>query len=126
MLEKLKEAGMQLNIDKSYFAKSSVDYLGYIINREGIKPQTSKVQIIVNMPRPKTVTQAKRFAGMINFYRNIWKGRAHHLAPSMSLTKGKKKGPIVWTVEAEEPFENIKKICAEDAMLYYPDFNEEF
>ena len=71
VLEKLKEAGMQLNIDKSYFAKSSVDYLGYIISRESIKPQPSKSQFIVDMPRPKTVTKAKRFAGMVNFYRDL-------------------------------------------------------
>ena len=44
----------------------------------------------------------------------------------MSLTKSKKKGPIVWTAEAEEEFENIKKICAENTMLHYPGFNEEF
>ena len=62
---------MQLKIDKSYFAKSEVDYLGYIINREGIKPQPSKVQLIVHVPRPKMVKQIKSFAGMINFYRNL-------------------------------------------------------
>ena len=29
-------------MDKSHFATSSVDYLGYIISREGIKPQPNK------------------------------------------------------------------------------------
>ena len=67
----LQEAGMQLNIDKSFFAKDEVDYLGYVISRSGIKPQASKMQIIVDMPRPKTVKQVKRFAGMINFYRDL-------------------------------------------------------
>ena len=43
VLKILQEAGMQLNIDKSYFAKTEVEYLGYIINREGVKPQPSKV-----------------------------------------------------------------------------------
>ena len=85
VLEKLKEAGMQLNINKSYFATSSVDYLGYIISCEGIKPQASKVKIIVDMPRPKTVSQVKRFSGMINFSRDLWKGQkktpgTHHVS----------------------------------------------
>ena len=125
-LPKLKEAGMQLNIDKSFFAKDQVDYLGYVISREGITPQASKVQLIVDMPRQKTVTQVKRFAGMINFYRDLWKKRAHHLAPIMDLTQNKKKGPVIRTEEANKAFEDIKKIVAEDAMLHYPDFNKPF
>ena len=109
VLRKLSEAGMQLNIDKSFFAKDQVDYLGYVISRSGITPQANKVQLIVDMPRPKTVTQVKRFSGMINFYRDLWKKRAHHLAPVMELTQNKKKGPITWTEEASKSFEDIKK-----------------
>ena len=63
---------------------------------------------------------------MINFYRDLWKKRAHHLAPVMELTQNKKKGPITWTEEANKSFEDIKKIVAEDAMLHYPDFNKPF
>ena len=72
-----------------------MDYIGYIISREGIKPQLIKVQIIVDMPRPKTVTQMKRFSGMINFYRDLWKKRAHLLAPIMELAGRKKEDPII-------------------------------
>ena len=61
VLIKLRETRMQLNINKSFFAKDQVNYLGYVISRSGITPQTSKVQLIVDMPRPKTVTQIKRF-----------------------------------------------------------------
>ena len=62
VLEKLQEAGMQLSIEKSHFATVAVDYLGYIISREGIKPQPSKVQLIVDIPQPKTSTQVKQFS----------------------------------------------------------------
>ena len=57
VLEKLKEAGMQLNIEKSYFATVAMDYLGYVISCEGIKPQPNKIQLIVDMPKPKSSTQ---------------------------------------------------------------------
>ena len=94
VLTKLKEVGMHLNIDESYFAKSSVNYLHYIISREDIKLQSSKVNIIVSLPRPKTAIQVKQFAGMINFYRDIWKGYAHHMLHIMNLVKNKKKGQL--------------------------------
>ena len=71
VLIKLLKLGMQLNVDKSHFATIEVDYLGYIVNRKGTTPQPSKVQIIVNMPRPKPSTGIKRFGGMVNFYRYL-------------------------------------------------------
>ena len=49
------EKGMQLEAKKSYFAAHQVEYLGYIITREGLKPQPAKVQAILNMGRPKMV-----------------------------------------------------------------------
>ena len=44
----------------------------------------------------------------------------------MDLTQNKKKGPITWTEEVKEELEDIKQICAEDAMLHYPGFNKPF
>ena len=62
VLIKLRETRMQLYIDKSFFTKDQVGYLGYVISHSGITPQTLKVQLIVDMPKPKTITQIKRFA----------------------------------------------------------------
>ena len=71
VLVKLLKVSIQLNVDKSYFATIEVDYLGYIINIQGITPQPSKVQIIVNMPRLTTSIGVKRFSGMVKFYRDL-------------------------------------------------------
>ena len=83
VLIKLEKVGMQLNVDKSYFATIKVDYLDYIISRKGITQQPSKVQLIVDMPKPKSTTQVKIFSRILIFYRDLWKKRAHHLAPVM-------------------------------------------
>ena len=48
---------MQLNVEKSFFAKQEVDYLGYDINRQGISPQGSKVEVIAGMAKTKLATQ---------------------------------------------------------------------
>ena len=48
---------MQLNIDKLLFTKEKVDYLSYIMSQKGIKPHPSNVQLIIDMPELKTVTQ---------------------------------------------------------------------
>ena len=51
VLVKLQKIDIQLNVNKSHFATIEVDYLCYIINRTGIIPQSSKVQLIVGIPR---------------------------------------------------------------------------
>ena len=42
VLGRLCSKGMQVNLRKSTWARDSVEYLGYIISREGIKPQEKK------------------------------------------------------------------------------------
>ena len=51
----LQSRGMQLNAAKSFFAATKLDYLGYIISREGLRPQQNKIHAIINMGRPQTV-----------------------------------------------------------------------
>ena len=84
VLKILYDFGMQVNPLKSYWAQSEVDYLGYIISRKGIKPQPKKVQVILEIQPPTTQKQLRRFIGMVNYYRDIWRGRSHYLDP---LTK---------------------------------------
>ena len=77
------------------------------------------------MALPKTVKQLRGFVGLVNFYRDLWKKRVHHLAPLTSLII-KKKGVVKWNEEAKDAFKKVKEICAQDALLFYPDFNKQF
>jgi hypothetical protein len=39
-----EDAGLKINADKSKFCALETEYLGYILTREGIEPQSNKVQ----------------------------------------------------------------------------------
>ena len=116
---------MQLEPKKSFFGATSVEYLAYVVSREGLRLQASKVRSIINMARPKNIKELRGFVGLVNFYRDLWKRRAHHLVPLTSLIN-KKKGAVQWNPEAIESFGKIKEICAEDALLFYPNFGKIF
>ena len=126
VLQRMKEKDLQINIDKSKFAVQEIDYLGYILTREGIRPQPKKVQGILEMKQPKTAKELRGFIGTVNFYRDLFRGRAHYLAPLSELLKGVKRGPIKWNDEATRAFDKVKEIAARDALLHFPDFNEHF
>ena len=61
---------------------------------------------------------------MINFYKEMWRHRAHILKPLSEKTgKGQK---FVWTPEMEEAFIKMKSILSEDTLLAHPKFGETF
>ena len=94
--------GLQINPKKTAWLKGEVDYLGFTITREGIKPQMSKIQGILDMEAPTSVTQIRSFVGMVNFYKTMWPKRSTTLAPLTDLTgKGQK---FKWEHRQKESF----------------------
>ena len=71
VFSRLQEAGLKVNATKSFFAKSELEYLGYWISREGIKPLSKKVEAITNLAPPKNCRQVRRFIGLVNYYRYL-------------------------------------------------------
>lgn len=91
VLEILLRNGFQVNPLKSYWGQSEVDYLGYVISKKGIRPQTKKIQAILKIQPPTTQRQLRRFIGMINYYRDVWRKRSHYLEPLTSMVGEKKQ-----------------------------------
>jgi hypothetical protein len=42
VLTRLHDAGLKVNAAKSLFCAQEIEYVGYILTREGIKPQSKK------------------------------------------------------------------------------------
>ena len=82
----------------------------------------------MNMKEPATITDLRRFVGLVGFYSDLFPQRSHILAPLTSLgnlPKGKKLGDL-WTPECAEAFKKMKSIVAADCLLAYPNHNKPF
>jgi hypothetical protein len=77
-------AGLKFNANKCYFAHPELEYLGYIINCNGIKPSHKKVEAIQNIAEPKTCKQLHGFIGLVNYNHDMWIRQSHVLAPRTS------------------------------------------
>ena len=117
---------LKINADKCFFCVEEIEYLGYIITREGIKPNPKKIDAIQKMTRPTTVTEVRRLIGMVQYYRDLWQRRSHILQPFTELSGGKKNAKIEWTPELDKSFQDIKQMVCKDAMLAYPDWTKPF
>jgi hypothetical protein len=65
---RLCDAGFKVNAAKSLFCAHETKYLGYILTREGIKPQPKKVQAIPALNQPNSAKKLRHFLGMVQYY----------------------------------------------------------
>jgi hypothetical protein len=85
VLTRLRDAGLKVNATKSSFCAHEIKYLGYMLTREGIKPQPKKVQAILALNLPNNVKELRHFLGMVQYYRNMWARCSEMLAPLTDL-----------------------------------------
>jgi len=124
VLERVTEAGLKINASKSAFCQTELEYLGYWITREGVKPLSKKVEAINNLAPPTNRRMLRQFIGMVNYYRDMWPRRSHVLAPLTRLTSKEVKWK--WGPEHQVAFENMKRIMARETILAFPNFNKPF
>ena len=120
----LDDNGMVVNRKKCVLGKSSLEFLGYKVDKHGISPLPERVEAIRKQQRPTTIKELQRFLGMVNYYRRFIKSAAHHLYFLFDALKGKMKKQtprvLVWTPECQTSFESIKDALAKATMLRHP------
>ena len=102
MLKQLKDAKLRVNAPKCGFVLHTIEYLGYLLTREGIKPQPEKVSAILAMLPPKNVKELRSFLEVVQYYRDIWRRRSNLVSPLSDLaaecaeSETKKEKPKKW------------------------------
>ncbi len=123
-LQRVREAGLKVNAPKSFFARKELEYLGYLITRQGIRPIKRKIEAIQKIAEPTTKKELRSFIGVVNYYRDMWIRRSHVLSPLAALTS--KGAKWKWNDEHRKAFNDIKNIISREVMLAYPDFSKPF
>ncbi len=137
VLRRLCNAGLKVNAAKSTFCALEIEYLGYVLTRDRIKPQSNKVQAILAIKPTTGVKHFRHFSGMVQYYRDLWARRSNMLAPLTSLfgecsqtkttkAKGTKKVPWHWDKVHQRAFDHVKASIAKDVVLAYPDYSKVF
>jgi hypothetical protein len=137
VLRQLRDADLKVKADTSTFCALEIEYPGYVLTKDGIKPQSNKVQAILTIQPPKGVKQLRHFLGMVQYYHNLWARRNGMLAPLTTLvgecgqteiTKAKetKKLPWHWDEVHQRAFDHIQATIAKDIVLAYPGYSETF
>lgn len=81
LFDRLNQYGLVINTTKCVFGVKEIEFLGYTVNSDGIKPLPERVEAINNFPKPENVKQLRRFLGMVNFYRRLLVKRQRQCNP---------------------------------------------
>ena len=119
----LREQRLFTNLKKCDFYADRIIFLGYVVTKDGIEMDRSKIEAIMNWPTPSSIHDVRSFNGLVSFYRRFVYGFSSIMALVTECLKGDK---FKWTSVAEESFELIKKKVTEAPCLVLPDFNKVF
>lgn len=123
VFQRLKDHGMSINLNKCNFGKSELKYLGHLITPNGLSTLPDKVEVIKQFPKPNIAKELKRFIAMVNFYHRFIPNAAETQMILQSLIHGNVKNdkrPVIWTLEAEQAFEQFKNKLIDATLLAYP------
>lgn len=115
ILKLFSNAGLTLNLSKCSFFGHTVDYLGFEVSAEGIRPGTRKIQAVENFPVPQNQHNIRQFLGLASFFRRFVPGFSIISKPLTALLK--KDVQWNWGPEQEQAFRNLQKQLSQKPIL---------
>lgn len=83
----LRSAKLTLNLKKCDFFQTRINYLGYEISSDGIRPGVAKVQAVMDFPEPKNVHEVRQYVGLTSYFRRFIQNYSVIAKPLTILTK---------------------------------------
>jgi hypothetical protein len=121
VLETLRKAGLFAKAEKCEFHQHSVEFLGFIVGRDGITMDVKKVQSILDWPTPTNLFEVRSFLGFCNFYRRFIASYSSIAHPLTQLTR--EDTPFLWTDKHTQAFNKLKNAFTSATLLAH--FNPE-
>lgn len=119
VLSRLRDAGLMLQKSKCSFFQKEIEYLGYIIDHNGLHKNPDKVKAISEVKVPENTKQLKSFLGIVNFYHGFIPQAAALLEPLHALLR--KDAKWVWTSDHQKSFDAVKEELSSPRVLAHYD-----
>ena len=111
VLKKLDESGATFNPENCVFSKKEVKFAGHILNEEGIKSDRE-------MDTPQSVSDVRRFLGMVNQLGKFVDHLAEKTKPIRDLLS--KNNEFHWRPGQQEAFEGLKvELSSAPVLAFY-------
>ena len=107
VLDTLQREKLYVKLSKCEFGKTALVYLGHIVGGGQLKIDPSKIDVIVNCPEPKSVTEIQSFLGAVQYWRRFISNFSFIEAPLHALTSV--KNTFQWEGKKQKQFDTLKE-----------------
>ncbi|GJS08863.1 putative reverse transcriptase domain-containing protein [Tanacetum coccineum] len=124
ILELLKKEELYAKFLKCDFWLSKVQFLGHVIDSEGIHVDPAKIEPIKDWESPKTLIEIRQFLGLAGYYRRFIEGFSKIAKPMTKMTQ--KSVKFNWGEKEETAFHTLKQKLYSALILALPEGSENF
>ncbi|GJY22798.1 putative reverse transcriptase domain-containing protein [Tanacetum coccineum] len=124
ILELLKKEELYAKFSKCEFWIPKVQFLGHVIDSEGIHVDPAKIESIKDWTSPKSPTEIRQFLGLAGYYRRFIEGFSKIAKPMTKLTQ--KKVKFEWGDKQEAAFQLLKQKLCSAPILALPEGSKDF
>ncbi|GJR39581.1 putative reverse transcriptase domain-containing protein [Tanacetum coccineum] len=124
ILELLQKEKLYAKFSKCDFWIHIVQFLGHLIDSQGLHVDPAKIEAVKNWTSPTTPTEVRQFLGLAGYYRRFIEGFSKIAKPMTKLTQKNKN--YIWGEEQESAFQLLKQKLCEAPILALPEGNDNF
>ena len=125
VLSRLEEHELYVSPKKCEFLQSEIDFLGFLVGKDGLRVNPKKIEVLKTWPVPKSLLEIRSFLGLLQFFRRFIPKFSEVAAPMTNLTK-KDMGIEKWDEKCDEAFEKLKMFITNAPILVSPDWKKPF
>jgi hypothetical protein len=120
VLNRFEQFNLTLNPDKCRFGMNEVEYVGHVINNEGLSFSDAKLDKVHTFRKPTTGKSLKEFLGLVSYFRDHIDHLVEIIEPlQRAITQGKGKGNLQWTDQMDQAFERVKTAVINCPQLHW-------
>ena len=130
---RLDKANITLGAKKCFLAKPEVNFLGHVVNVDGVKPDPTKTQAIEALQLPQSAEQLRSTLGTMSYYRKfilnystVEEPLRRKLENHNEKWRKDKDGKVQWTKEETDAFRKLQDALKSKPILQHPDWTQPF
>jgi hypothetical protein len=117
ILQRLREANIQIDVNKCEFYTIETKFLKMIVKRNEIKTNSEKIRVIIEWETFRHLKKIQAFLRFVNFYKRFIKNFFKFVQSLIRLTR--KNQLFYWFENCQITFEQLKKSVIETLVLSY-------
>lgn len=122
VIDRLTENGLTINMKKSIFGASQIEFLGHRISKNSVEPSESNVAAVMNFETPSSKKDLQSFLGLINYVARFIPHFSTVTAPLRVLLK--KNAVFRWGSAQKHAFKALKEsVASMKTAIFNPEAN---